>query len=58
MSQKKEIMIVEDLSINKIIIKDMINNICEHLWFEDYIDITPELSQKICYCVKCEVTKR
>lgn len=56
MSQEKEIIIVEVVT-NKNIIKDKLNNICVHEWIEDYIDITPELSQNICYCIKCEVTK-
>jgi len=56
MSQEKEIIIVEVVT-NKNIIKDKLNSICVHEWIEDYIDITPELSQNICYCIKCEVTK-
>jgi DNA-directed RNA polymerase specialized sigma subunit len=26
---------------------------CNHEYIEDYVDITPEKSQKICYCNKC-----
>ncbi len=60
MSQVKEIIVdilVEEASTIKNIIKEKLNNICVHKWTTDYIDISPELSQKICYCVKCEVTK-
>ena len=57
MSKEEEIIIVEEISTNKNIIKDNLNNICVHEWIEDYIDICPESSQKICYCVNCEVTK-
>ncbi len=60
MSQVKEIVediLVEEALTNKNIIKEKLNNICAHEWTTDYIDISPELSQKICYCVKCEVTK-
>ena len=56
MSEKKEIVIVEDVT-NKNIIKDKLIPICIHEWTTDYIDICPESSQKICYCIKCEVTK-
>lgn len=62
MSQKKEkekeIVIVQEASTNKNIIEEQLNNICVHEWTDDYIDITPELSQNICYCIKCEITKR
>lgn len=57
MSEEKKNIIVEEISTNKNIVKDKLNNICVHEWIEDYIDICPETSQKICYCVKCEVTK-
>jgi hypothetical protein len=30
---------------------------CEHEFVEDYIDITPDTSQKITYCCICEFTK-
>ena len=29
---------------------------CCHEKVDDYIDISPELSQKITYCIKCETT--
>jgi hypothetical protein len=42
----------------KLFIKDLINKKCEHEWMDDTIDINPDRSQNICYCVKCEVTKK
>lgn len=30
---------------------------CSHEWVTDLIDITPDNSQMICYCVKCETCK-
>ena len=35
-----------------------IKNMCNHEWVKDVIDIDPDRSQEICYCVKCEVTKK
>ena len=35
-----------------------IKNTCDHEWINDSIDIGPDRSQDICYCVKCEVTKK
>ena len=47
------------LSENKYIIEDILNNICEceHEWVDDLIDLDPDTSKHICYCIKCEVTK-
>lgn len=50
--------LTERLTNYKNNIEETLNNMCEHDWTHDYIDISPELSQKICYCVKCEVTRR
>jgi hypothetical protein len=51
------------ISENKYIIEDLINELyvcdhkCEHEWVDDLIDIDPDTSKHICYCIKCEVTK-
>ena len=39
-------------------IKDKIKDKCEHDWVNDTIDINPDSSKNICYCVKCEITKK
>lgn len=31
---------------------------CDHDFIEDYIDLTPDTSQKIVYCSICELSKR
>ena len=46
------------LSDYKYIVENKINNICEHEWIDDDIDINPELSQRITYCKHCEVSKK
>jgi hypothetical protein len=57
MSQVKETIIIKEETTNQNSIKEKLNNICVHQWIEDYIDISPELSQNIFYCIKCETTK-
>lgn len=48
-----------NLLINyKYTIEHKINNICEHEWIEDDIDINLELSQRIVYCKWCQVSKK
>lgn len=42
----------------KCYIRDKIINKCDHNWVNDTIDIDLDRSQKICYCIKCEVTKK
>ena len=32
-------------------------NLCDHQYVNDYIDITPEKSQRICYCIHCFESK-
>lgn len=38
-------------------IETKIQTLCKHEWVNDYIDLDPDKSRNICYCVKCEVTK-
>ena len=40
------------------IVNAKLNNVCDHVWVEDYIDIDPDRSKKICYCSKCHVSKK
>lgn len=35
-----------------------IKNKCNHEWIKDLIDIDPDRSKEICYCVKCEITQK
>ena len=54
-----ELVELTNLLINyKYIVKNKINNICEHEWINDEIDINPERSQKITYCTYCELSKK
>lgn len=39
-------------------IKYKIKDKCEHNWVNDTIDINPDSSKNICYCEKCEITKK
>ena len=50
--------LTQKLLTNKNIVEDKLNNICAHEWISDYIDIAPEISQQICYCRLCEITKK
>jgi hypothetical protein len=47
-----------ELESLKEFIKDKIKNKCEHDWVNDTIDVNPDSSKNICYCVKCEITKK
>jgi hypothetical protein len=59
MSEENKDKLNKDVTIETPIVnKNMIVVICVHEWIEDYIDICPETSKKICYCVKCNVTKK
>ena len=42
----------------KNIVEHKLNNICQHEWIDDNIDITPERSQCITYCRLCELSKK
>lgn len=35
------------------IVEQRIKSECKHDYVEDYIDVDPERSQRICYCNKC-----
>lgn len=50
--------LINNLDNLKLLIKELIKNKCEHEWVDDLIDIGHDKSQHICYCVKCEVTKK
>jgi len=50
--------LISNLERLKLYIKYRINTICNHEWVEDDIDTDPDRSQRICYCLKCEVTKK
>ena len=50
--------LINNLETLKTFFKFQITNKCEHEWITDLIDIDPDRSQLICYCVKCEITKR
>lgn len=39
-------------------INKKINELCEHMWVDDMVDITPDKSIYITYCSKCELTKK
>ena len=34
-----------------------IYSVCQHTFIEDYIDITPDFSKKIKYCIYCELNE-
>jgi|688.fasta_scaffold915792_2 hypothetical protein len=50
--------IINNLDTLKLFIKNKANDVCNHEWINDTIDINPDMSLNICYCVKCEVTKK
>ena len=50
--------LIKNLETLKTFFEHQIKNKCEHEWTTDLIDIDPDRSQEICYCVKCDVTKR
>jgi hypothetical protein len=52
----KNNILLDDCNNNLIVIKEMIENICIHELVEDDIDISPDYSQRIIYCIKCEKT--
>ena len=48
---------LKELSFFKGFVNDKIIALCNHEFIEDSIDITPDTSQNITYCSKCEYTK-
>jgi hypothetical protein len=42
----------------KLSLLDNIENICDHEWVSDSIDISPDKSQQIIYCQNCEISKK
>lgn len=37
---------------------DQLRIVCDHEYVDDLIDIDPDKSIHICYCVKCELMKK
>lgn len=48
---------ISDVKMEIANFQKIICSICQHTFVEDMIDITPDKSQKITYCTKCEYTK-
>ena len=48
---------LKELSFFKDYVNNKITDLCNHEFTEDSIDITPDTSQNITYCNKCEYTK-
>jgi hypothetical protein len=47
----------DEITEFKYFIQNKLDNICEHEWVFDSIDITPDMSKNICYCDICKITK-
>ena len=39
-------------------IENVIYKNCKHNWTDDWIDIAPDTSKRIIYCLHCELQKR
>jgi hypothetical protein len=50
--------LVCDLEALKEYLEEKIKNICCHEWVCDLVDVSPDRSQHIVYCMLCEVTKK
>jgi hypothetical protein len=48
---------VKELTSLQIEVDAQIYSLCQHEFVEDYIDITPDYSKKIKYCVYCELNE-
>jgi len=44
-----------EININQL--NKLISLHCEHIFVDDYIDITPDTSERVTYCTKCQYTK-
>ena len=50
--------ITDNLKVLLSYINILIEQTCDHEWVIDTIDIDPDRSREICYCIKCEITKK
>jgi len=50
--------LIQDISQFKNIVTNKLDNVCNHEWINDYIDIDPDKSLPICYCKHCEISKK
>jgi hypothetical protein len=50
---QRDIDIVSRIESLTNIVEQRIKSGCKHEYVEDYIDVDPERSQRICYCNKC-----
>jgi len=48
---------IDEAEININQLNKFISLHCEHKFIDDYIDITPDRSERITYCSKCQYTK-
>jgi hypothetical protein len=37
--------------------RKLMQQLCDHEWIKDSIEINDERSENICYCIHCELTK-
>lgn len=37
---------------------EIIRKNCDHVWVDDWIDLTPDRSKRIIYCQHCELNKK
>ena len=61
-----ELFSVDNLSIHNLtnllsnyntMVNNQIDSLCDHEWIIDEIDIGPDTSKRVCYCIKCEISK-
>ena len=50
--------LIQELNKFNKLVSEKIDHCCNHEWVEDLIDLNPEMSQKIFYCKKCEVSMK